>query len=254
MRTLDHEMKGNGETDIYQRPLDRSRHWSIGPWRNTNTKQILAEKGVNFGARNRCGEFTNYIGETVRHSNSHGRTRDFPEISVVEVKYVRCQKQCRNVKTCILAEEVEPFRFAPWVHALILGCSECFGPKTAELWVKLSNFRAQPLCLVGQWWLENTCCGWVRFQFYSKKNKQHLTLCNVSLVSFFWEENCYIWFVAQLIRLEFESFWIYFSHNLARRPRNSLGGNKPEVRALSDPGRSLIEETGMSRDRDWASN
>lgn len=29
--------------------------------------------------------------------------------------------------------EVEPFRFAPWVHALILGCSECFGPKTAEL-------------------------------------------------------------------------------------------------------------------------
>ena len=97
MRTLDHEMKGNGETDIYQRPLDRSRRWSIGPWRNTNTKQILAEKGVNFGARNRCGEFTNYIGETVRHSNSHGRTRDFPEISVVEVKYVRCQKQCQDL-------------------------------------------------------------------------------------------------------------------------------------------------------------
>lgn len=151
-------------------------------------------------------------------------------------------------------EEVEPFRFAPWVHALILGCSECFGPKTAELWVKLSNFRAQPLCLVGQWWLENTCCGWVRFQFCSKKNKQHLTWCNVFFVSFLWEENCYIWFVAQLIRLEFESVWIYFSHNLARRPRNSLEGNKPEVRALSDPGRSLIQETGMSRDRDWASN
>ena len=120
MRTLDHEMKGNGETDIYQRPLDRSRHWSIGPWRNTNTKQILAEKGVNFGARNRCGEFTNYIGETVRHSNSHGRTRDFPEISVVEVKYVRCQKQCQDlhlgwgsgaISFCAMGSCVDPGMF-----------------------------------------------------------------------------------------------------------------------------------------------
>ena len=149
MRTLDHEMKGNGETDIYLRPLDRSRRWSIGPWRNTNTKQILAEKGVNFGARNRCGEFTNYIGETVRRWDTPIPMAGL-EISQRFLWLKSSMSDARsNVKTCILAEEVEPFRFAPWVHALILGCSECFGPKTAELWVKLSNFRAQLYASLG---------------------------------------------------------------------------------------------------------
>jgi hypothetical protein len=258
VRTLDHEMKGNGET---------MRNWYL----STATGQVEAleywtmeeYKHQADTRRKRCEFWSKepmwWIHKLYRWDMVRRWDTPIPmaglEISQRFLWLKSSTSDARsNVKTCILAEEVEPFRFAPWVHALILGCSECFGPKTAELWVKLSNFRAQPLCLVGQWWLENTCCGWMRFQFYSKRNKQHLTWCSVSFVSFFWEENCYIWFVAQLIRLEFESFWIYFSHNLARRPRNSLEGNKPEVRALSDPGRSLIEETGMSRDRDWASN